>query len=188
MRNQQDIMAERFLGLLRPIERDLELYCRRLVSQDADVADAIQNAVLRAFRAFDRYHDESSFRAWMFKILTNEVFALNRKRGRIAQFEIALEPEALEALAGPAAAADGFEPVSSWEVLAQALDQDLVAALAALHEGERAVLLLRSVGQLGYREIGESLDIPLGTVMGNLHRARQKMRAALLRSHRKELS
>jgi len=82
--------AQRFLGLLRPIERDLEVYCRRLVFHAADIPDAIQNAVLRAYRAFDRYHDDASFRGWLFKILTNEVFALNRKRGRIAKFEVPL--------------------------------------------------------------------------------------------------
>src|SRR5881396_3812295 len=99
MRDEQQRAAERFLGLLRPIERDLELYCRRLVFHVADAPDAIQNAVLRAWRAFDRYHDDASFRAWMFKILTNEIFALNRKRGRIAKFEIAVEPEEVEEFA-----------------------------------------------------------------------------------------
>src|SRR6266403_970870 len=89
----------RFLSLLRPIEGDLENYCRRMVFDRRECEDALQNAVLRAFRAFDRYHDDASFRAWMFKILTNEIFAINRKRGRVAQFEIAVEPEEVEEFA-----------------------------------------------------------------------------------------
>src|SRR6266852_1006003 len=92
--------AERFLELLRPVERELEVYCRRLTFDSRDAPDAIQNAVLRAWRAFDRYHDDASFRAWMFKILTNEIFAINRKRGRIAEFEVAVEPEEMEEFAG----------------------------------------------------------------------------------------
>src|SRR5881275_2862889 len=99
MRDERQRAADRFLSLLRPIERDLELYCRRLIWNPPDVSDAIQNAVLRALAAFDRYHDDASFRAWMFKILTNEVFTLNRKRGRIAKFEVALEAEALDSFA-----------------------------------------------------------------------------------------
>ena len=177
--------SERFLGLLRPIERELEVYCRRLAFDSRDVPDAIQNAVLRAYRAFDRYHDDASFRAWMFKILTNEVFAINRKRGRISKFEVPVETEELESFAG---SEPGFAPtdlMSSWEALADALDQDVVAALEALNESERAVLLLRAIGGLRYREVSASLEIPLGSVMGHLHRARQKMRDAILRARRR---
>src|SRR5213596_164441 len=96
----QEKQEARFLSLLRPIEADLENYSRRMVFEQGDCEDAWQNAVLRAFRAFHRYHDDASFRAWMFKILTNEIFATNRKRGSIAEFEIAVEPEEMEQLAG----------------------------------------------------------------------------------------
>src|SRR5512141_2011451 len=90
--------ADRFLELLRPIERDLETYCRRLIWEPQEAPDAIQNAVLRAFAAFDRYREDASFRAWMFKILTREAFALNRKHARIARHEFQLEPEELAGL------------------------------------------------------------------------------------------
>src|SRR5258707_13982598 len=99
MERDKQRAATRFLGLLRPIETDLENYSRRMVFDRRDFEDALQNAVLRAFRAFDRYHDDASFRAWMFKILTNEIFAINRKRGRVAQFEIAVEPDEIEEFA-----------------------------------------------------------------------------------------
>ena len=180
-----EMADQRFLDLLRPIERELELYCRRLSFEQRDAADAIQNAVLRAYRAFDRYHEDASFRAWMFKILTNEVFAINRKRGRIAKFELAIEPEELDSLAGAATDMDFSLAPSSWEVLADALDQDLLASLETLNEIERAVLLLRAIGDLRYREISQSLEIPMGSVMGNLSRARRKMRDAILRSRRR---
>jgi len=164
--------------LLRPIETDLERYCRRMIWDEHEVADAIQNAVLRAYRAFDRYHDDASFRAWMFKILTNEIFSVNRKRGRIARFEVPLDAEEMDDFAELVSAA--AETFSSWETLADALDEDILRALQALNEAERAVLLLRAIGDLRYREISECLDIPLGSVMGNLFRARQKMRGALV--------
>src|SRR5438552_8718822 len=124
----RDEQRVRFLGLLRPIEGDLENYCRRMVFDRRDLEDALQNAVLRAFRAFDRYHDDASFRAWMFKILTNEIFAINRKRGRVAQFEIAVEPHEIEEF-GPLYLAPAAAGPLSWETLADALDEELLTAL-----------------------------------------------------------
>jgi RNA polymerase sigma-70 factor (ECF subfamily) len=182
--NQDQHLAARFLGLLRPIESDLENYAYRMVFDHCDSEDVLQNAALRAFRAFDRYHDDASFRAWMFKILTNEIFAMNRKQGRIAKFEIAVEPEEMEEFAGPDFA--GEAPIS-WETLADALDDELAAALQRLNQAERAILLMRVIADLRYREISECLGIPLGSVMGTLFRARQKMRDAILRSSRRSL-
>src|SRR5260370_23097829 len=116
----------RFLELLRPIAGDLENYSRRMVFDRRDCEDALQNAVLRAFAAFDRYHDDGSFRAWMFKILTNEIFAINRKRGRVTKFEIAVEAEEMQEFAGLEFASE--MPLSR-EALADALCAALLAAL-----------------------------------------------------------
>ena len=181
MSNERLSAAERFLGLLKPIERDLEIYCRRLIFDPRDAADAVQNAVLRAYRAFDRYHCDASFRAWMFKILTNEIFALNRKRGRIAKFEIVVEMDDLEAVVQHAHLEEYPYSAFSIEYLSEVLGQDLVAALETLSDVEKSILLMKAMGGLRYREIAESLEIPLGSVMGNLFRARQKMRNAILR-------
>jgi len=185
MRDTPASDADRFLALLRPIERDLENYCRRLIWEPQEAPDAIQNAVMRAFAAFDRYHEDASFRSWMFKILTHEAFALNRKHARIARHEFQLEPEELAGLPFGGQQAEGSNQSLSPEALNEALDQDLVAGLKTLTDTERAVLLLRAIGDLRYREISESLGIPLGSVMGNLSRARQKMRALIARSARR---
>ena len=177
--------ADRFLALLKPIERDLETYARRLIWEPQEAPDALQNAVMRGFAAFDRYHEDASFRAWMFKILTHEAFALNRKHARIARHEFQLEPEELARLPFTGEPDQGGgQPVSS-ETLDAALEPALAAGLKTLTDTERAVLLLRAIGDLRYREISESLGIPLGSVMGNLSRARQKMRAIIARSTRR---
>ncbi|MBI4662456.1 MAG: sigma-70 family RNA polymerase sigma factor [Verrucomicrobia bacterium] len=179
MNEGQKPPAERFLELLRPVERDLEVYCRRLFWNEQETLDAIQNAVLRAWAAFDRYHENASFRAWLFKILTNEVFALNRKYARIAQSEFHLDARQMDLLPALEQAAAYTDWLLSPEALRDALDQDLIAALRTLTETERAVLLMRGIGNLRYREFSDSLDIPLGSVMGHLARARRKMREAI---------
>ena len=173
--------ADRFLALLKPIQPELETYCRRLIWESQEAPDTLQNAVLRAFAAFDRYRPEASFRAWMFKILTREAFAMNRKHTRIARHEFQLDPEELASLA----AADNPSPVSYNEMFREPLEPTLAEGLKTLTDAERAVLLLRAIGDLRYREISDSLEIPVGSVMGNLARARQKMRAFLGRAARR---
>jgi len=162
----------RFLAFLVPLRSELEAYARRMLWEPQDAADALQNAVLRAFAAFDRYREDASFRGWMYRILTNEIFTLNRKHSRRARFEFQLAPEELAALAG-AADSDG---ATAW---AEALDDRLGTALHSLPENERTVLVLRGVSGLAYHDIAVALEMPLGSVMGYLSRARQKMRAAL---------
>ena len=185
MRETVTSEADRFLALLKPIERDLETYARRLMWEPREAPDALQNAVLRAFAAFDRYREVASFRAWMFKILTREAFALNRKHARIARHEFQLEPEELAGLACTEAQDQGSSQPVSPEALNELLEPALAAGLKTLTDTERAVLLLRAIGELRYREISETLGIPLGSVMGNLSRARQKMRALIARAERR---
>src|SRR5438105_1439921 len=125
MRETATSDADRFVSLLKPIERDLERYCRRLIWEPQEASDAIQNAVLRAFAAFDRYREDASFRAWMFKILTREAFTLNRKHARIARHEFQLAPEELAELPDD----EPQDRFLSPEALNESLDPILVAGL-----------------------------------------------------------
>ena len=172
--------ASQFLELLRPIEGELEAYCRRLIWDPQEARDALHNALARAIGAFDRYHQGTNFRAWLYKILTHEAFALNRKHQRRAQREFQMEPEEMEMLAGPGTEEVGTAEASgTLEALQEQLDQGLVLALKTLTDEERATLLLRAIGGFKYLEIAENLGLPLGSVVGYLGRARQKMRLAL---------
>jgi RNA polymerase sigma-70 factor (ECF subfamily) len=177
-----DTPAELFLEWLRPIRRDLEVYCRRLMWDPQEVPDAIHNAMLRAVAAFDRCWDAQRFRAWMFKILTHEALALNRKHARIARFEFQVEPDEMEELAAPGPGLPWGPPpaMRDWR---ENLDDELNAALKTLTEPERAVLLLRAMGGFQYQEIAGELSLPVGSVMGYLARARKKMQAALGRKN-----
>src|SRR6266571_8597387 len=150
MSDNRKQLGEDFLALLRPIGGELEVYCRRLIWNEHDAPDAIQNAVMNAFKAFDRYHDDANFRAWMFKILTHEVFKLNQKYGRLAQFEFQLEPEEMEMLPAVDQSTGYCDWLNAPEALANALDQTLLAALKTLTEAERAVLLMRAIGEFRY--------------------------------------
>jgi len=177
--------ADRFLALLKPIERDLETYCRRLVWEPQEAPDTLQTAVMRAFAAFERYRPEASFRAWMFTIVTREAFAMNRKHARIARHEFQLEPDELAGLSTVEESTAEGERALLADPMNATFEPTLTAGLKTLTDSERAVLLLKAVGDLKYREISKSLGIPMGSVMGNLSRARQKMRAFLGRIARR---
>jgi RNA polymerase sigma factor (sigma-70 family) len=112
---------------------------------------------------------------------------LNRKFARLAQREFQVDPETLDALPALEQGTEFTDWLNSPEALADALDQQLVAALKTLTETERAVLLLRGIGEFRYREIAESLGIPMGSVMGHLARARKKVQEALLRPQRRSV-
>jgi RNA polymerase sigma-70 factor, ECF subfamily len=177
--------ADRFLRWLEPIKRDLEVYCRRMIWDQQEVPDALNNAIFRAVGAFDRCWDSAKFRAWMFKILTHEILALNHKHARIARFEFQMEPEDLETVSGSddnLTDTTSFDP-AHWE---QNVDDRLSKALKVLTDAERAVLLLRAIGNFKYGEISEELNIPVGSVMGYLARARKKMQKLLERPNMKQ--
>ena len=170
--------ARLFLDLLKPIETELETYCRRLVWASQDTQDVLHNAIARAIGAFDRFQRGSNFRAWMYKIVTREAWASNRKHSRIAAREFQMEPEDLASLADPGSVTfdSGSETMES---CLQQVDEHLVLALRTLADEERATLLLRAMGGFRYHEIAEALDLPLGSVIGYLGRARKKMRLAV---------
>lgn len=170
--------VDQFLEWLKPLQGDLETYCRRLLWNPQETPDALHNTLLRAIAAFDRCHGQEVFRAWMFKILTHEALALNRKHARIARFEFQIEPEELENLAETETSQSWGQPdeLTDWQ---QGLTDHLDLALKSLSESERAVLLLRAIGGFKYQEIAEELDMPVGSVMGYLARARKKMQATL---------
>jgi RNA polymerase sigma-70 factor (ECF subfamily) len=165
---------ERFLALLAPHRKQLLVVGRSLLRRKADADDALQQALLQAWRDFPRLREGASFKAWIMKYLVNGI----RNRNRLLRegLEVPLpaelaDPETL--LDWEAAYEDFFrEP----EAVLATSDEDLAEAIRALSEAERLVLLLRCVGELSYREISELLSMPEGTAMSHLSRARKRLR------------
>lgn len=169
----------RFVALLAPHQSALEAYARRALRARNAVEDALQAAVATAWRTFDRFQDGTNFRAWMFRILAHEILNENRRLGRDTSLE-------LQAEAGAADLVDALSREAVYErlladpgLLAEHFDGEVLRALDRLNGGERGVFLLRAIGEFAYREIAEILDIPVGSVMGHLARARAKLREAL---------
>lgn len=157
------------------------------LTRDADRAgDLVQETYLRAFRSSDAFElQEHGIRPWLLRIMRNlHLSKIDRDRRQ----PVALDGETLDAMnaaatsPGDAGATGDLEslgpapiPPLDWD----SLDERLKAALERLQEEYQTVLLLWAVEELSYKEIADVLDIPIGTVMSRLHRARQKLSAQL---------
>lgn len=149
---------------------------RWLTRTQADAEDALQEAVLRAFRSFDRLRPENP-RAWLLRIVRNCCYDL-RKQQQPRDGDSTLEEEALPPDAAPVVGMRAEDPEA--RLLRMADANALESALRDLAAEYREVFLLREIEGLAYKEIADVAGIPVGTVMSRLSRARSQLRALIV--------
>jgi RNA polymerase sigma-70 factor (ECF subfamily) len=141
----------------------------QLARHPDEAADLVQETYLRALRASATYEERGGgIRPWLFKILHNVFYT---RVGKAKRQPIAMEepPAAVSGETGP------DEPPPAWDLESldwEHVDGRLKAAIDQLRPEYRSVLLLWGVEGMKYREIAEVQEIPIGTVMSRLHRAR----------------
>jgi RNA polymerase sigma-70 factor (ECF subfamily) len=145
-----------------------------------DAEDLVQETFLKALRGFASFEPGTNFKAWIFRILRNTY--LTSRTGLAATRTVALEDELNEnGESGPArlpdAAVDWQTPET--KLLEMADRASLQAAMETLPPPLLEVILLCDVEEMKYREISAALEIPIGTVMSRIARARGALRAAL---------
>src|SRR5262245_55490246 len=141
--------------------------------------DVLQTAVAKAFAHFDHYVEGTNFKAWMFRFITLEVFNRNRKHEPVPLGEVPADLPAEESWGVMALEGTFDAMLEDPDVVLQHFEDAVVGALERLPPLERAVLLLHAVGEFSYKEVHELLSIPLGSVIGYLSRARQRLRLSL---------
>lgn len=150
-----------------------------------DAEDLVQETLARAHAALDRF-DGRHPRAWLLTILRNtHVNSLRRRRPDLLRDPDAdLDDLAAHSAASARAAAEG-DPAEVFD--AASFDAALEAALDELPGSFRSVVGLVDIGGMTYQEAADALDIPVGTVMSRLHRARKRMLASLESTPRADL-
>jgi RNA polymerase sigma-70 factor (ECF subfamily) len=149
------------------------LLALQLLGNRDDALDATQDALMRFLASLERFRPEQPVRPWLYSIVRNRCRDLMR-RGRVRRTEpIDAEPdrwrpELIDGTADPELDAERAE-----------LRQRVFAALGALGQEHREILVLRDYQDLSYQEIAAVLHVPRGTVMSRLHRARKALGAAL---------
>ncbi len=143
----------------------------RLTGDVELAADATQDAYVRAYNSLQTFRGSSSFSTWMYRIVVNVSLDALRRRSRapepltFADDEQEREMDVADVSADPHTRAEMRE-----------LQQIIALGLQRLSDDHRAVLVLFDINGLSYEEIGEILDVPLGTVKSRLNRARLALR------------
>lgn len=170
---------KRFVKQLNSLRVQITSYCRHLLWNSQDLEDAIQEIVAIAFKKYQQFESGTNFKAWMFQIATHTVFNINRRYSRESERLVQLEVEEMDFHHELHREFTYNEILKEPDRILGQVEEEIIAALSVLNVNERAVFLLRSLGELPYGEIAKILDMPLGSVMGYLGRARGKLREAL---------
>lgn len=170
--------TEAFEELAALHERAVYLLCLRMMGNREDALDCAQEAMVNAYRAFDRFRGDNQGKTWFLRIAHNVCIDQLRKRRNIVSLDSLRE--------------EGFDPadqrtLSPYAQLEQKERLSLLrAAVEDLPDDQRAVMVLRDFQDLSYEEISEALQVPMGTVKSRLKRARERIKKIL--SEKAELS
>jgi len=159
-----------FQDLALPLLGALYNHACWLTRDATEAEDIVQETLMKALRAFETFERGSNFKAWIYRILRN-TFLTSRAAlggGRPVLLDDDAETEAIDP-----------SPTPEAEVIRLDRLDVLWSALEQLAPQLREVVLLSDLEELKYREIAEILDVPIGTVMSRLARARQALRKSL---------
>ena len=158
---------DEFEQVALPHRRDLFRTASRLLGDRERAEDVLQEVYLQAWKSYDRFEAGTNIRAWLYKILFNSVHHYRRK-----WFNSRMVKDGEELLESV---------VASPEAVPESLtDKDILAALERLPLEYKGVILLADVDEFSYKEIAQVLEIPMGTVMSRLSRARRLLREQLV--------
>lgn len=156
----------------------------RLVRNETDAQEVVQETLLSAWRNLPRFEGKSQFGSWVYRIAANAALMLLRSRRRHPQVSFdEVGEQALEE--APPEQASGFGAGVDWsrrpdeQLQSSELRRHIQAAVDALPDSTRTVFLLRDVDGLSTEETAEALDITVPTVKTRLHRARLALRRTI---------
>ena len=157
-----------------PILPDCYAFALSLTRTAPDADDLVQETFMKAQRAFASFATGTNAKAWLFTILRRlHIDAFRRKRVR----PTSLPEEELVEMARLPNSGPNHEADLTWDHLAPGAVR---AAIEEIPEPFQQPVRLRDLDGFAYREIGEILDIPAGTVMSRLHRGREYLRRSLV--------
>jgi RNA polymerase sigma-70 factor (ECF subfamily) len=183
-----------FRRLLDEHHSELHAHCYRMLGSVHDAEDALQDALLRAWRGLPRLEDRSSLRPWLYRIATNTCLDVIAKRPkRVLPVDYGPPAERGDAAAGPLPESTWVEPYPDERVgvedgyaapearyeRREAIELAFIVAVQHLPARQRAVLILREVLGFSAREVAGALDTTVASVNSALQRARRTVEERL---------
>ncbi len=150
----------------------------RLTRNPDQAEDLVQETLLKAYKNFDSLRPDSNLKAWLTRVLTNTFINQYRRRKVRHRSQELYEPDWMNDRVNSNWAREAAKRPGQ-QVIDRFVRDKLSEAVAELPEPYRQVLILADVEELAYKEVAETLEIPIGTVMSRLHRARRKLRESL---------
>jgi RNA polymerase sigma-70 factor (ECF subfamily) len=173
-----------FEQLIQPYRAELQAHCYRMLGSVHDAEDALQDALLRAWRGLPRFEGRSSLRTWLYRIATNSCLRLiERRPRRVLPIDYGAPADPHDELAEPLVESVWMEPYSDGEVAGgfagpearyeqrESVELAFVAALQHLPARQRAVLILRDVLGFSGAEVAATLETTPKAVYSALQRA-----------------
>jgi RNA polymerase sigma-70 factor, ECF subfamily len=151
----------------------------RLTRNARDAEDLVQDSLLRAYKFWDSFQQDSNCKAWLLRIVTNTFINeyQRRKRSREVLDAATAEQDATDGVLVQTSARDKQSPDQA--MLAASVSDDVQCALEQLPDDFRTAVILCDMQGLSYKEIAEIMETPVGTVMSRLFRGRKLLAAAL---------
>ncbi len=165
--------------LLLPVLGRAYGYALRLVQNNADAEDLVQEAVLAAIRGFGGFQAGTNFGAWFFQIITNCFYAQHRRRKNLVEASIDDVPDLFLYDCATELGLQGKAPDPARALLAAIDREQIDQALQRLPEEFRTVAALYFLEDLTYAEIARIVNAPVGTVRSRLHRGRKLLQKHL---------
>ena len=178
--HNQDALYAAFQHEAVPHLDSLYVTALRLTRDPSDAEDLVQEAMLKAYRYFDKYEQGTNCKAWLFKILTN-VF-INRYNKRRASKEVLDDEQGRpleERVAAPAVHPFVDQILDEQTLYHKFFADEVKNALEAMPDEYRLVVLLADLQDFAYKEIADIMGCPIGTVMSRLYRGRKMLQASL---------
>ncbi len=169
----------RFQEEALPLLDSLYAGALRMTRNPADAEDLVQETMLRAYRAFDRFEAGTNLKAWLFRILTNAYINTYRKKQREPKKVSSDEIEDFDLFRELKNHDPEINRSAESVVLDSIVDTDIIQALDDLPEQFRLAVVLSDLEDFSYAEMAEIMDVPLGTVMSRLHRGRKALQKRL---------
>jgi RNA polymerase sigma-70 factor, ECF subfamily len=167
-----------FARLVETHKRVVYGLCLRLLADPEEAQDAAQETFARAYASLDAFDAVQPFAPWVLRIARNHSLDVLRRRLPARQ-RVELDADPAEGASDHREIPDPSAPRADEAIERAQLRTALDAAVSALPPNYREAVHLFHVEQLSYKEIAATMDVPIGTVMTWLHRARASLREAL---------